>query len=99
MSADERVQAVVTGQPEMRLLACTQCGVIVWDIDAHYAHAHAETVGAVTEESGRPKARASDFAAGTRWMCEDGSVWEVAWDAPAQRWTWVPLEQEGQVER
>lgn len=40
MSADERVEAVVTGSPEVRLLACTACGVLLWDIDSHYAHAH-----------------------------------------------------------
>lgn len=40
MSADWRVQAVTTGQPEVRLLSCVLCGVIVWDIDAHYVYTH-----------------------------------------------------------
>lgn len=40
MSRDQRVEAVVTGQPEVRILACVLCGVLLWDIDAHYAHAH-----------------------------------------------------------
>lgn len=47
MSRDERVEAVVTGHLEVRLLACRQCGVLVWDIDAHYAHTHAEQGEAV----------------------------------------------------
>lgn len=23
------------------MLACTKCGVLIWDIDAHWSHAHA----------------------------------------------------------
>lgn len=42
MSGDERAEAVRTGQPIMSLLACTLCGVLLWDIDAHYEHAHSE---------------------------------------------------------
>lgn len=40
--ADTRVEAVRTGDLNnpVTLLACTRCGVIVWDIDAHYGHAH-----------------------------------------------------------
>lgn len=38
--AVERAQAVETGQPPVQLLACKICGVLLWDIDAHYAHAH-----------------------------------------------------------
>ena len=33
-------EAVSTGLPEVQLLACTRCGVLLWNIDAHYAHAH-----------------------------------------------------------
>lgn len=50
MSADERVEAVVTGAPEVRLLACTTCGVLLWDIDAHYAHAHADRTNGLEEQ-------------------------------------------------
>jgi len=39
---DYRAKAVGTGAPEVHLLACTKCGVLLWDIDAHYAHAHPE---------------------------------------------------------
>ncbi len=39
---DERVMAVVTGSPEVRLLACVACGVLLGDIDAHYAATHPE---------------------------------------------------------
>lgn len=38
-----RVQVATTGQPMVKLLACTKCGVLLWDIDAHYAHAHPQT--------------------------------------------------------
>lgn len=38
--ADARVQAVETGTPPVRLLACTLCGVLLWDIDLHYAVSH-----------------------------------------------------------
>lgn len=38
--AVERAQAVETGQPPVQLLACKLCGVLLWDIEAHYAHAH-----------------------------------------------------------
>ena len=37
---DFRVQAVSTGQPPVLLLACRECGVLLWDIDAHFHHAH-----------------------------------------------------------
>lgn len=39
------------------MLACTACGVLLWDIDAHYAHAHTDrTVGASegSEDTVRP---------------------------------------------
>jgi hypothetical protein len=41
--SEKRVHAVVTGRPEVQLLACTECGVLLWDIDAHYAHAHPQS--------------------------------------------------------
>jgi hypothetical protein len=36
--------AVVTGAPPMLvdLLACRACGVLLWDVTAHYRHAHPE---------------------------------------------------------
>lgn len=40
MSDESRVEAVGTGSPQVRLLACVLCGVLLWDIDAHYVHAH-----------------------------------------------------------
>jgi hypothetical protein len=39
-SYEDRAEAVRTGQPITTLLACRLCGVLLWDIDAHYAHAH-----------------------------------------------------------
>lgn len=39
---DSRVKVVTTGQPETQMLACTSCGVLLWDIDAHYEHAHGQ---------------------------------------------------------
>lgn len=39
--SDPRIEAVDTGPDgSLTLLACTACGVIVWDFDKHYAHAH-----------------------------------------------------------
>ena len=35
-------EVVVTGLPNVQLLACVLCGVLLWDIDAHYAHAHTD---------------------------------------------------------
>lgn len=43
MSSETRVIAVTTGSPEVRLLACVLCGVLLWDIDAHYAASHEVT--------------------------------------------------------
>lgn len=40
--ANDRMVAVQTGQPLTWLLACARCGVLLWDADAHYAHAHPE---------------------------------------------------------
>lgn len=37
---DSRVEVVETGQPPVQLLACALCGVLLWDIRAHYRHAH-----------------------------------------------------------
>lgn len=37
---DGRYIVVRTGQPEVLLVACAECGVLLWDIDAHYKHAH-----------------------------------------------------------
>lgn len=58
--------------------------------------------GVVAEEPERPLrpiANASDYEAGMRWMCDDGSVWETRWDAQEQQWVWglvsVPVKQEG----
>ena len=36
----EGAEVVVTGLPNVQLLACRLCGVLLWDIEAHYAHAH-----------------------------------------------------------
>lgn len=36
----EGVEVVVTGLPNVQMLACTLCGVLLWDIQKHYAHAH-----------------------------------------------------------
>jgi len=41
---DPRVEAVYTGQPQVMLLACKKCGVLLWDIDAHYADAHEKEI-------------------------------------------------------
>lgn len=41
--ARQEAEAVLTGIPNVQLLACTLCGVLLWDIEAHYAHAHPET--------------------------------------------------------
>lgn len=38
--SDPRGEVVTTGFPVVQLIACVKCGVILWDIDAHYAHAH-----------------------------------------------------------
>ena len=40
MSDDNRVRAVRTGLPEVQLLACVLCGVLLWDIASHYKHSH-----------------------------------------------------------
>ncbi|OBI95561.1 hypothetical protein A5625_08070 [Mycobacterium sp. 1465703.0] len=40
MNADGRFEAVETGWPLTQLLACTTCGVLLWDVDKHYRSAH-----------------------------------------------------------
>lgn len=35
-----RCEVVETGQPATRLIACTRCGVLLWDVDKHYREAH-----------------------------------------------------------
>ena len=41
---DHRVQTVFTGTHGQQLMtACTLCGVLIWDVDLHYAHAHPDT--------------------------------------------------------
>lgn len=42
MSGENRVEAVLTGHPPVYQIACTRCGVLLWDIDAHYEHAHGD---------------------------------------------------------
>lgn len=37
-----RAEAVITGLPNVQMIACKLCGVLLWDIDAHYAHAHTD---------------------------------------------------------
>lgn len=37
-----RVEVVTTGHPPAQFIACRACGVLLWDIKAHWAHAHAE---------------------------------------------------------
>lgn len=37
---DQRAHVVETGLPPVQLLACTICGVLLWDIDAHYPAIH-----------------------------------------------------------
>ena len=39
----DRIEMATTGHPEVRLIACKLCGVLLWDIDKHYAHAHPES--------------------------------------------------------
>ncbi|MDR6867512.1 hypothetical protein J2Y69_002116 [Microbacterium resistens] len=39
-SAVPRAEVVTTGQPEVQVLACIRCGVLLWNIEAHYADAH-----------------------------------------------------------
>lgn len=58
-----RVAAVTTGWPEVELLACVGCGVLLWDIDAHYTHAHPlyaphpTPTGEMAEQHVRPPVR------------------------------------------
>ena len=40
MSGEHRAEVILTGSPPVQLIACTLCGVLLWDIDAHYDHAH-----------------------------------------------------------
>lgn len=39
------VEAVVTGAPPVTLLACRLCGVLLWDIAAHYGYTHGGDYG------------------------------------------------------
>ena len=50
---DSRVHAVSTGQPPVLLLACRECGVLLWDINAHYQHAHPKAGPAHTATAGK----------------------------------------------
>lgn len=43
-TGDDRFIAVRTGSPEVRMLACVVCGVILWDADKHYAITHPSSV-------------------------------------------------------
>lgn len=58
MSAARAVE-VQTGDPLTRLIACSLCGVLLWDIDAHYSHAHNDGLEPVIRE-----ARAAAWDAG-----------------------------------
>lgn len=35
--AEPKMQAVLTGNPLTQLLACTRCGVLVWDVLLHWS--------------------------------------------------------------
>lgn len=35
-----QVEVVATGTPETQLLACTRCGVLLWNPAKHYEDAH-----------------------------------------------------------
>jgi hypothetical protein len=48
---EARAEAVRTGAPEVQLLACAECGVLLWDIDAHYRQAHATGPASATRET------------------------------------------------
>lgn len=41
---DPRLYVVDTGYPVVSLVACTLCGVLLWSVDQHYAHAHPDYV-------------------------------------------------------
>lgn len=40
MSDDPRVTVVQTGDPLAYFVACTRCGVLLWDADSHYKTTH-----------------------------------------------------------
>lgn len=42
---DPRGKVVTTGHPVTQIIACVECGVLLWDIDAHYTHAHPSLAG------------------------------------------------------
>lgn len=44
---DGRCEVVETGHPAVQILACTLCGVLLWNVDKHYTHAHSD-IGTVT---------------------------------------------------
>lgn len=37
---DGRFEVVATGYPLVSLLTCTTCGVLLWDVEKHYAYSH-----------------------------------------------------------
>ncbi len=37
---DHFVETVSTGYPQVHMIACKRCGVLLWDIGSHYYHAH-----------------------------------------------------------
>jgi len=99
MSVDERVEVVTTGQPEVQLLACTRCGVIAWNIDAHYSHAHPHgeepewEFGIRAEGDEEPY---TDYSDDSDWLCDQ--VTPEPGDAIVRRrkaGPWVPVKQEG----
>jgi hypothetical protein len=38
---------VETGSPSISLLACKECGVLLWDVEAHWTDAHAHRLQAI----------------------------------------------------
>lgn len=43
-AGDPRGTVVITGWPETQLIACVECGSLLWDIDLHYETLHPETM-------------------------------------------------------
>lgn len=37
---DPRITVVTTGWPLTSLIACTECGVLLWDTEKHYREIH-----------------------------------------------------------
>lgn len=44
---EKHIESVVTGWPQVNLIACKVCGVLLWDIEKHWAHAHAIEQGGI----------------------------------------------------